>query len=120
MQALVSGEIDLGTGGANALTQLNDGSVKPIAQIGTKRAWVRDVPTFPEAGFNDLVFRTPIWVGLLVPAKTPRATIDKLVSASKVALWIRRPSNFSSKLFSFQWGIVLRSLQRNGAKSSQL
>jgi tripartite-type tricarboxylate transporter receptor subunit TctC len=86
VQAMVGGEVELGTGGGNLITQLNDGSLKPLAQVGARRAWVRDVPTFTEAGFDDLILRTPIWVGLLVPAKTPKATIEKLVAANRIAL----------------------------------
>jgi tripartite-type tricarboxylate transporter receptor subunit TctC len=86
IQELVGGEIDLGTGGANATAFLNDGKLKPIAQVGTKRAWLRDVPTFAEVGYEDLILQTPIWIGLMVPAKTPKATIAALLSASQAAV----------------------------------
>ena len=35
-----------------------------------------DVPTTLEAGYRNADF--PIWIGMLAPARTPRAVVDKL------------------------------------------
>ena len=35
-----------------------------------------DVPTLREAGFSDAEY--PMWLGLFVPARTPREIVDKL------------------------------------------
>jgi tripartite-type tricarboxylate transporter receptor subunit TctC len=43
-----------------------------------------DVPTLREAGIADAEY--PFWVGLFVPAKTPRAIVDKLHSETLKAL----------------------------------
>ena len=43
-----------------------------------------DVPTFIEAGVPD--FDINSWVGLLAPAKTPRAIVDKLNTELNVVL----------------------------------
>ena len=43
-----------------------------------------NVPTISESGYKD--FETSQWYGILVPAKTPKAIIDKLNAAANSAL----------------------------------
>ncbi len=61
-----------------------DGSARVLATSGARRSkFLPDVPTFDEAGFAAV--RAVDWTGLLAPAKTPRAVVDryaKLVSAA--------------------------------------
>ncbi len=86
IQELLSGQIAV-TFGAGAATQLiADGKVKMIAQLGEKRGLLKDVPTFMETGFDDLVFRTPQWMGLTAPAGTPKDIVNRTAAAAKAAL----------------------------------
>ena len=53
------------------------GKVKALATSGTKRSPVTpDVPTLSEAGVPG--YDSGIWLGLMAPAKTPRAVLEKL------------------------------------------
>jgi tripartite-type tricarboxylate transporter receptor subunit TctC len=56
---------------------LKDGKLRAIAVAGSKRSAVLpDVPTVAESGMPD--FDVSSWYGLLAPAKTPKAIIDRL------------------------------------------
>jgi tripartite-type tricarboxylate transporter receptor subunit TctC len=62
---------------ASALNLVRDGRVRALAVTATKRfAVYADVPTLAESGLPG--FQWDSWSGLLAPAKTPRAIIDKL------------------------------------------
>ena len=51
----------------------------------TKRAAeLPDVPTVIEAGYRDAEF--PIWLGMLVPAKTPQDIVGKLHAETEKAM----------------------------------
>jgi tripartite-type tricarboxylate transporter receptor subunit TctC len=68
-----AGFIDLTTGGA----QIKAGALRPLAVGGEKRrAVLPDVPTMAELGYPG--FEAEGWVGVFVPAATPRAIVDKL------------------------------------------
>jgi tripartite-type tricarboxylate transporter receptor subunit TctC len=59
------------------LPLLQDGKLKAIAVSSSKRASaLPDVPTTLEAGFADSDYN--FWIGMFVPAKTPREIIDRL------------------------------------------
>ncbi len=61
------------------------GRLKALATTQTRRAAIApDLPTMAEAGLPG--YDTGIWIGLLAPAGTPRAVIDKLASALNDAL----------------------------------
>ena len=61
------------------------GALKGLASATTKRpAIAPNLPTMAEAGMPD--FDTSIWFGLMAPAGTPRAAIDKLARAVSEAL----------------------------------
>lgn len=67
-----------------ALPFLRDGALKPIAFADDSRSKeLPNVPTFKEAGLD---FTMGTWFGLLAPAKTPRAVIDKLNAALRKSL----------------------------------
>jgi len=57
--------------------QVHAGRLKALATTGQKRSTVTpDVPTVAESGVPD--YEAPIWLGLMVPAATPKPVIEKL------------------------------------------
>jgi tripartite-type tricarboxylate transporter receptor subunit TctC len=80
-QALISKVVDVGTMSiavANPLIQA--GQLKALAVTGAER-WpdLPDIPTVEEAGVPFSVSET--WQGILVPAGTPKAVVDRLADA---------------------------------------
>src|SRR5882762_4151345 len=72
---------------APALPLLREGKVVALAVGSSKRASILpDLPTTLEAGFPDSDYN--FWVGLLVPAKTPRELIDRLYRSIAAALQV--------------------------------
>ena len=70
---------------AAAASALNSGKLNILAVSSPQRsALLPDVPSIDEAGYPKAEFR--FWVGLSVPAKTPRPIIDKLHDAIEKAL----------------------------------
>jgi tripartite-type tricarboxylate transporter receptor subunit TctC len=83
---LLAGRIQLMFGAAStAMPQVEDGKLIAIGMAQRQRAAMAPkVPTLSEQGLRD--FDAPLWFGLMAPAGTPRAIIDKLAHAANEAL----------------------------------
>src|SRR5215210_2087365 len=93
--ALLSGEAHMMM---NAIPELlphtKGGKLRVIGSLTEKRhSFIPDVPTFIEQGYPDFVMGN--WTGIVAPAKTPKAVIDKL--AAEITRIIRTPE-MSQKL----------------------
>ena len=86
---VMAGQIQgLFTSAVNALQHARTGKVRMIGVTTSKRAAaIPDVPTFAESGVPDYELMT--WYGVLAPAGTPRAVIDRV--NQEVAGVIRLP-----------------------------
>ena len=70
---------------ASALPQLKAGKLRPLAVTTAQRSsFYPDLPTMDEAGIKGYEFST--WYGLLVPAGTPKAIVDRLNAETRKAL----------------------------------
>lgn len=78
MVATLSGEVQVGFfAGPDALPQVKGGKLRAIGNTSASRSRLfPDIPTLSEAGVPG--FDIGIWYGLLAPAKTPKAVIDRL------------------------------------------
>jgi tripartite-type tricarboxylate transporter receptor subunit TctC len=67
------------------LAFLKNGQLKGLASTGLSRAGVvPDLPTVAESGIKDFDMR--MWFGLMAPAGTPPAIVEKLAKAAEKAL----------------------------------
>ena len=70
---------------ASALPQLKAGKLRPLAVTTARRSsFFPDLPTMHEAGVKGYEFST--WYGLLVPAGTPQAIVDRLSRETRKAV----------------------------------
>ncbi len=78
LTSVMRGDAHLFFAPANLAVELiQTGKVRPIALVGSDRnAALPEVPTFAEAGLPGFVYDA--WFALLVPAKTPRAVVEKI------------------------------------------
>ena len=75
---IISGRIDWSVVPlSTALGQIKDGRIQALALSAERRSpQLPDLPTLTEAGLKDADF--PFWVGMFVPAKTPRSAVRRL------------------------------------------
>jgi tripartite-type tricarboxylate transporter receptor subunit TctC len=75
---VATGRVDfMSIGVSSGLPFIKSGRLIPLAVSTTKRsAALPDVPTTIESGFPDSDYT--FWLGMLAPAKTPRAIVDRL------------------------------------------
>ena len=78
--ATMANEIQVALAGlATVLPHARAGKLKALAVTGAKRAQIApDVPTVAESGVSGYVF--DVWYGLVFPANTARAIVDKMQS----------------------------------------
>jgi tripartite-type tricarboxylate transporter receptor subunit TctC len=83
---VMTGRVDFCAIGIPAtLPLIRDSRLVPLAVSTPKRsAALPDVPTISEAGFKDADYT--FWNGMLAPAKTPRAIVDRLHAETMKAL----------------------------------
>jgi tripartite-type tricarboxylate transporter receptor subunit TctC len=84
--AVVAGEVQVvADPSTTVLPHIQAGRLRPIAIAGHERfAKLPNVPTTVEAGFPKL--QAPFWLGVVAPAKTPKAIIDRLNAAFRDAM----------------------------------
>lgn len=84
--AMIAGEVQaVLTPIPTAFPHIKSGRVRPLAVSGAKRSSVLpDLPTIAESGVPGYEFST--WFGLLAPAGTPKAHIERLNQATVKAL----------------------------------
>lgn len=83
---LLAGRVSMMLGVASTIMpHVEAGRLKALASSSAKRAHIApNVPTMAEAGLPD--FEAGVWFGLMAPAGTPRAVIEKLSGAANGAL----------------------------------
>jgi tripartite-type tricarboxylate transporter receptor subunit TctC len=70
---------------SSAMEQVRAGKLGALAVTDPKRSiFMPDLPTMIEAGLAD--FESVLWFGLVAPANTPKAIVDKLARAANEAL----------------------------------
>ncbi|MDM0074805.1 tripartite tricarboxylate transporter substrate binding protein [Variovorax sp. J2P1-59] len=81
MTAILSGEVDMSfSSGVTAIPQIQGGKLRALGVTTMKRsATLPSVPTIAEAGVKGFVSNN--WYGLVAPAATPKAVIDRLNAA---------------------------------------
>lgn len=92
---LLSGEVQVMFSSAVAmLPQVKAGKLRAIAMTGARRSpAIPDIPTVAEAGVPG--YETGSWYGIVVPAGTPKAAIDRL---SREIIAIVRAPEITSRL----------------------
>jgi tripartite-type tricarboxylate transporter receptor subunit TctC len=77
---LLGGRVHINIAPVPQLLQLiRDGKMRALAYTGAQRSPdLPDVPTMAESGYPDVGFHPDVWMGILAPAGTPTAIVDKL------------------------------------------
>jgi tripartite-type tricarboxylate transporter receptor subunit TctC len=82
---LIGGQIQLlFSSTVSSLPHVKSGKVRPLAITSLKRAAA--LPAIPTVAESYPGFESSSWFGMLVPAKTPKAIVDRLLAESRAAL----------------------------------
>ena len=83
---VASGQVDMMFDGIpSLLPHIKSGKLRPIAAVSVKRnSQLPELPTFTELGYPSMV--ASVWYGLMAPAGTPQAIIDKVNAAMNKTL----------------------------------
>ena len=86
LAAIIAGEVQMVADPmTTSLPHVQSGKLRPLAIAGSERTpKLPDVPTTAEAGYPKL--NAPFWLGVVAPAGTPPAIIDKLNAAFRESL----------------------------------
>ena len=86
LAAIIAGEVQMVADPmTTSLPHIQSGKLRPLAIAGSERSpKLPDVPTTAEAGYPKL--NAPFWLGVVAPAGTPPAIIDKLNAAFRESL----------------------------------
>jgi tripartite-type tricarboxylate transporter receptor subunit TctC len=86
LAAAVAGEVQIVADPmTSSLPHIQSGKLRPLAIPGRERSTqLPDVPTTREAGYPTLI--APFWLGVVAPAGTPVAIVDKLNAALSESL----------------------------------
>lgn len=83
--AVMAGEVNTSFDTLASVPQIRAGKLKALAVTPKQRiSQMPEIPTMAEAGFPDI--DVTFWLGLLAPAGTPPAIIEKLYEQSKQAM----------------------------------
>jgi tripartite-type tricarboxylate transporter receptor subunit TctC len=98
--AILAGDVQLLSLNPTALIpHVRTGRIRVVAQTGAARSpLVGDVPTVAESGFPG--FEAPVWMAIVVPAKTPPEAVRRL--HAELAAIIRAPA-LKERLWDKQW-----------------
>jgi tripartite-type tricarboxylate transporter receptor subunit TctC len=85
-KALLGGEVNVSFDGIAAnLQHIRSGRLRALATTGLERAAaLPNVPTLNEAGLKG--YEARVWLGLMAPARTPRAIVHKIQADAKGVL----------------------------------
>jgi tripartite-type tricarboxylate transporter receptor subunit TctC len=77
---LLGGRVHINIAPVPQLLQLiRDGKIRALAYTGPRRhPELPEVPTMRESGYPQVGFDPDVWMGILAPAGTPQAIVDKL------------------------------------------
>jgi tripartite-type tricarboxylate transporter receptor subunit TctC len=86
LSALLAGEIQMVVDtSTTSLPHIQSGKIRPLAVLTAERfAKLPEVQTTAEAGYPKM--RAPFWLGVVAPAGTPPAIVDKLNAAFRESL----------------------------------
>jgi tripartite-type tricarboxylate transporter receptor subunit TctC len=113
IMAVVGGHTPIGfSSPAASIAQIRQGNVRALAVTGDKRSQIMpDVPTMAEAGYPQIVGES--WVGVLVPAGTPKDIITLL--QREIARIIAQP-DMKSRLAELGYDPVASTPEQFGAR----
>ena len=111
--ALLSGDVQLLSLNPTALIpHVQAGRIRVVAQTGARRSpLIPDVPTVAESGFPG--FEAPVWMAIVVPAKTPPEAVKRL--HAELARIIRAPE-LKERLWDRQWIDAVGSTPEEAAR----
>ena len=86
----------------SALAHIKSGKLRALATTGAKRAAVLpELPTIAEQGLAG--YEAGVWIGLLAPAGTPRAIVDKLNAEGQKAI---KAPDFAKRMADLGYEVV--------------